>query len=212
MRYPHSTNETTHAYSLPPLERPGNGETGAGASSSLPLIPTESAGTATSPLRKAAIVLVSVEHSLASQLLSRLDRSAVEAVTWEIAQLESIHPAERVTVLEEFYNLGLRRLCFAFDDLVTMDDRDIRTAFHDQDPKTWALALAAADASVRSKVLSALPAPSADRLRQYLDHLGPFRLSDAQAAQLDITERFRRLHDQGHVSLSELAGEEEVLV
>ena len=40
---------------------------------------------AMSPVRKAAIVLVSLDQSLASQLLSHLDRSAVEAVTWEIA-------------------------------------------------------------------------------------------------------------------------------
>ena len=45
-----------------------------------------------SPLRKAAIVLVSLEQSLASQLLSHLDRSAVEMVTWEIARLDRVDP------------------------------------------------------------------------------------------------------------------------
>ena len=40
------------------------------------------------PLRKAAILLVSLEQPLASQLLAQLDRSAVEAVTLEIARLE----------------------------------------------------------------------------------------------------------------------------
>src|SRR5262245_15797383 len=62
------------------------------------------------PVRKAAIVLVSLEQSVASQLLSHLDRAAVEAVTWEIARLERVDPAERTDVLEEFYGLGLRRL------------------------------------------------------------------------------------------------------
>src|SRR5262245_42623961 len=66
-------------------------------------------------VRKAAIVLVSLEQSLASQLLSHLDRSAIEAVTWEIARLEPVDPADRAAVLEEFYGLGLRRLCFVFD-------------------------------------------------------------------------------------------------
>jgi flagellar motor switch protein FliG len=163
------------------------------------------------PMRKAAIVLVSLEQSLASQLLSHLDRSAVEAVTWEIARLERVDPAERAAVLEEFYGLGLRRLCFVFDDLVKMSDSDIRAAFHDEDLETWALALAGAAAPVRAKVLGALSALPADRLSQYLDHLGPFRLSDSEAAQLEIAERLRRLYDRGRISLPEPSGRDEVI-
>ena len=45
------------------------------------------AGAELSPLRKAAILLVSLEQPLASQLLAHLDRAAVEAVTLEIARL-----------------------------------------------------------------------------------------------------------------------------
>jgi flagellar motor switch protein FliG len=167
---------------------------------------------AISPVRKAAIVLVSLEQSLASQLLSHLDRSAVEAVTWEIARLERVDPEERRAVLEEFYGLGLRRLCFVFDDLIKMNDSDIRAAFHDEDIESWALALAGAAAPARAKVLGALSPMPADRLRQNLDHLGPFRLSDAEAAQLEVAERLRRLYDLGRISLPEPSGRDEVLV
>jgi flagellar motor switch protein FliG len=163
-------------------------------------------------LRKAAIVLVSLEQSLASQLLSYLDRPAVEAVTWEIARLDPIDPAERAAILEEFYSLGLRRLCFVFDDLMKMSDRDIRAAFHEEDLDTWALALAGAAATVRAKVLAALSASTASVLRQHLDHLGPFRLSDSESAQLELTDRLRRLYDRGRISLPEPTGGEEVLV
>jgi flagellar motor switch protein FliG len=164
------------------------------------------------PVRKAAIVLVSLEQSLASQLLSHLDRTAVEAVTWEIARLEGIDPAERAEVLEEFYGLGLRRLCFVFDDLVKMSDADIRGAFHEEDRETWALALAGAAAPQRSKVLHALAGELADQLRHKLEHLGPFRLADAEAAQLEIAEMFRRLHDRGRVNLPEPSGRDELIV
>jgi flagellar motor switch protein FliG len=167
---------------------------------------------AISPVRKAAIVLVSLDQSLASQLLTHLDRAAVEAVTWEIARLDRVDPAERAMVLEEFYGLGLRRLCFVFDDLVRMNDSDIRTAWHEEDTETWALALAGGAAPVRSKVLAALPAASSERLRQALDRLGPFRLSDSEAAQHEIAERMRRLYDRGRISLPESSGSEEVLV
>jgi flagellar motor switch protein FliG len=174
--------------------------------------PTQPDDEESSPLRKAAIVLVSLEQSLASQLLSHLDRSAVEMVTWAIARLERVDPAERAAVLEEFYDLGLRRLCFVFEDLVQLSDADIRTAFHEEDLTTWALALAGAAATVRAKVLGALPPGAARALTERLDHLGPFRLSEAEAAQIEIAERLRRLSDCGRIRLPEPNGREEVIV
>jgi flagellar motor switch protein FliG len=174
--------------------------------------PSNRAAGEIAPLRKAAIVLVSLEQSLASQLLSHLERSAVEMVTWEIARLDRIDPAERTAVLDEFYDLGRRRLCFVFDDLVKMGEPDIRAAFHEEDRETWALAMAGASSSVRAKVLGALSAASAEALRQHLDHLGPFRLSDSEAAQLEVADRLRRLYDRGRISLPEPSGSDEVLV
>ncbi len=162
------------------------------------------------PVRKAAIVLFSLDESMGSQLLAHLDRSAVEAVTWEMVRLERVDPAERTAVLEEFYGLGLRRLCFVFDDLVKMSDLDIRAAFHDEDLETWALALAGAAAPARAKVLGSLSALTAERLRRHLDHLGPFRLSDSEMAQLEIADRLRRLYDRGRISLPEPSGRDEV--
>jgi flagellar motor switch protein FliG len=167
---------------------------------------------AISPVRKAAIVLVSLDQSLASQILTHLDRSAVESVTWEIARLDRVDPAERATVLEEFFGLGLRRLCFVFDDLVKMNDADIRAALHEEDMETWALALAGGASLARAKVLAALPGPAAERLERSLERLGPFRLSDSEAAQHEIAEKLRRLYDRGRISLPESSGNEEVLV
>ena len=165
-----------------------------------------------SPLRKAAIVLISLEQSLASQLLAHLDRASVEAVTWEIARLDRIDPAEQAAVLDEFLGLGMRRRCFGFEDLLRMDDHDLRGAYHPEDIATWALALAGAAAPVRAKFFNALEPAAATGLGQYLEGLGPFRLSDAEAAQSEIAERFRRLYDRGVVSLPTPNGSEEVLV
>lgn len=195
---------TAHAaHPLPPQHHAGHGH---GHATTTP------PASETCPLRKAAILLVSLEQPLASQLLARLDRAAVEAVTLEIARLERVEPAEQHAVLEEFYGLGLRRLRFVFEDLLKMDDTDIREAYHDEDAATWALALASAARPVRARVLEALPGHSADRLRDHLDHLGPFRLSDAEAAQVEVAERLRRLHDHGLITLPDPDGQEEILV
>jgi flagellar motor switch protein FliG len=169
-------------------------------------------GSETTPLRKAAILLVSLEQPLASQLLAQLDRAAVEAVTLEIARLERIAPAEQQAVLEEFYGLGLRRLRYVFEDLVRMDDRDIREAYHDEDRATWVLALAGAARPVRIKLLGALPEAQAEAIRESLANIGPFRLDDAEAAQAEVAERLRRLHDHGRLTLPDPNGQEEILV
>jgi flagellar motor switch protein FliG len=173
---------------------------------------SDAAGPELSPLRKAAILLVSLEQPLASQLLAQLDRAAVEAVTLEIAQLDRVEPGEQKSVLEEFYGLGLRRFRFVFDDLVRMDNRDIEEAYFDEDSASWALALAGTARPVRAKVLGALPAASAEALRQHLDGLGPFRLDDAEAAQAEVAERLRRLHDHGRLTLPDPNGQEAILV
>ena len=157
-------------------------------------------------------MLVSLEQSLASQLLSHLDRSAVETVTWEIARLERVDPDERAAVLEEFYGLGLRRLCFVFDDLIQMGDADIRAAYHEEDIESWALALAGASATVRARVLGSLSSSASEALKRQLEDLGPFRLSDSEAAQLEIADRLRRLHDRGWINLPEPNGSDEVIV
>jgi flagellar motor switch protein FliG len=166
----------------------------------------------TTPLRKAAILLVSLEQPLASQLLAQLDRAAVEAVTLEIAGLDRIDPVEQQSILEEFYGLGLRRLRFVFDDLARMDDRDIKEAYDDEDAASWALALAGAARPVRAKVLAALATASAAALQRHLERLGPFRLDDAEAAQTEVAERLRRLHDQGRLTLPDPNGQEAILV
>ena len=168
--------------------------------------------TDSTPLRKAAVLLVSLEQPQASQLLAQLDRAAVEAVTLEIARLERVTPVEQQAVLEEFYGLGLRRLRFVFEDVVRMDDRDIQEAYHVEDATTWTLALAGAARPVRAKVLGALPPSSAEVLRRGLAHLGPFRLDDAEAAQADLAERLRRLHDHGRLTLPDPNGQEAILV
>lgn len=166
----------------------------------------------TTTLRKAAILLVSLEQPQASQLLAQLDRQAVESVTLEIARLERVDPAEQHAVLEEFYGLCLRRVRFVFEDLVKMDDTDIRAAYHDEDEPAWALALAGAARPVRTKVLNALSAASAEGLNRQLEQLGPFRLSDSEAAQAEVAESLRRLHDRGRLTLPDPNGQEEILV
>ena len=166
-----------------------------------------------SPLRKAAIVLVSLEQSLASQLLSHLDRSAVEMVTWEIARLDRIDP-ERARgrprgVLRPGPATALLRLRRPGQDGRCRHPRGL--------PRGGPRDLGAGAGRRRRRrcgprCSGALPASASDALQRQLEHLGPFRLSDSEAAQLEIADRLRRLYDRGRISLPEPNGSDEVLV
>ena len=60
-------------------------------------------------LRKAAIVLLSLDKPLAAEVLSQLGKEGVEAITMEIAKLDDVTQEEQETVIEEFNNLGMAR-------------------------------------------------------------------------------------------------------
>ena len=60
-------------------------------------------------LRKAAILLLSLEKPLAAEILSQMPKDSVESVMLEIAKLDDVTKEDQEAVLEEFYNLGLAR-------------------------------------------------------------------------------------------------------
>jgi flagellar motor switch protein FliG len=62
-----------------------------------------------SGVRKAAILLVQLGHDRASQLLSLLPESEVEAISAEILELESLEAGETESVLNEFRDLATAR-------------------------------------------------------------------------------------------------------
>jgi flagellar motor switch protein FliG len=61
-------------------------------------------------LRKAAVVLLSLEKALAAEVMSQLRKEDVEALTMEIARLDDVTKEEQDGAIEEFYNLGLARV------------------------------------------------------------------------------------------------------
>jgi flagellar motor switch protein FliG len=60
-------------------------------------------------IRKAAILLVSLDGDSAARVLRKLDQETVEELTREIARLDLIDPDQRGEIIEEFYNLALAR-------------------------------------------------------------------------------------------------------
>ncbi|MBI3099743.1 MAG: flagellar motor switch protein FliG [Planctomycetes bacterium] len=60
-----------------------------------------------SGLRKAAVLIVSLEQEMATKVLAQMDKDTIERLSFEIAKLEDVTTVERDRVLEEFYHLSL---------------------------------------------------------------------------------------------------------
>jgi len=60
-------------------------------------------------LRKAAILLLSLEKPLAAEVISQFPPECVEAITIELTRVNDVTKEQQDAVLEEFYNLSLAR-------------------------------------------------------------------------------------------------------
>ena len=56
---------------------------------------------------KAAIVLLSLDHDVAGELLKHLPTEMVEEVTRALASLQDVPPELTEHIVEEFYSLGM---------------------------------------------------------------------------------------------------------
>src|SRR5437016_141281 len=61
-------------------------------------------------IRKAAILMLSLEKPLAAEVLSQLPKNRVEQLTLEIARLEEVTKDQQDAVIEEFYKLAGQRV------------------------------------------------------------------------------------------------------
>ncbi|MCH8924115.1 MAG: hypothetical protein IIA67_13325 [Planctomycetes bacterium] len=88
----------------------------------------------------------------------------------------------------------------AFDDLVELDDADFDTVLQALDADVLALALTGCERGLLDRVLQRLPHAERRRFARALDHLGPTRLSDVEAARRSIAMLAQQLADQERIS------------
>jgi flagellar motor switch protein FliG len=88
-----------------------------------------------------------------------------------------------------------------FDDFAAFGDPAICRIFAAADPQVVLLALTGADEALLARILRQFPPRDAARLRARLNHPGPVRLRDIEAAQEQLADLARRLAEQGVIEL-----------
>lgn len=160
-------------------------------------------------LRRAALVLVSLDDRQAADLLAKMSPRQVEAITAAIENLHEIDPEEQADALREFYGrMGLSpsngsesvaasqvyiREELA-EDLRAWPTEAIRFAFDPAAADDWALALADCEHDQIRRVLKALSMRDRRVLAEADRRRGPWKLHEPHAARERIRVRFARTH------------------
>jgi len=95
----------------------------------------------------------------------------------------------------------VRNLMFTFADIAKLTDRELQLLLQQADQKDLILALKAADADVKGKILGNLSERVRALFIEEMEFLGPMRLSEVEEAQLRIVQQVRQLEEQGQVTI-----------
>ena len=114
--------------------------------------------------------------------------------------------AERDAVLSD----QIKNLMFVFEDLMALDDKSLQRLLREIDVKQLALALKAASADLKSKIMGTMSQRAVAGLKEEMEFLGPVKMRDVEAAQTDIVSKVRVLEETGEIVLS--AGTDDVVL
>ncbi len=95
----------------------------------------------------------------------------------------------------------LRGRLFTFEDLRTLNDRDLQTLLREIDTSKLSVALKGATPELKAKLLSNLSARAAEMLEDDLQAMGPVKLSTVETAQGEIAKLTQEVAQQGRITI-----------
>ncbi|MGI8980762.1 MAG: FliG C-terminal domain-containing protein [Pirellulaceae bacterium] len=152
-------------------------------------------------------VLSAVGGSLRGELLGRLaeqDQQLVRQLGYggrpEVSPFQ--YRLEPPPLLETNASTQDETAAEEFEELFSLDDRDLRRVFAAAAIPVLVLALTGADEKFTLRILGQLSPREADVLKQRLTHPGPLRLRDIESAQQEIVRLAHMLAGRGEINLT----------
>lgn len=129
-----------------------------------------------------------------AEILNAVERATEEEVLADIEE-ESTQLAEEI-----------RQLMFVFEDIKELDDRSIRELLKEVSNDELTLALKGASEELRTKFFSNLSERAATMIKEDLEIMGPVKLSEVEAAQMNVVKVVRRLEAEGRIIITGKGG------
>jgi flagellar motor switch protein FliG len=102
----------------------------------------------------------------------------------------------------------IQALMFVFEDLVKVDAKGMQKVLAEVDKADLTLALRAAPAEVRTKLLDNLSSRARESIQEEIDLMGPKPLSEIEAAQKRILQLVRGMEERGEITVARGGGEQ----
>lgn len=91
----------------------------------------------------------------------------------------------------------IRRRMFTFEDLIALDGRSMQTVLREVSTDSLTLALKTASDELKTKIYSNISQRAADMIEEDLDAMGPRKLSEVEAMQMEIVKVALKLEEEG---------------
>lgn len=163
-------------------------------------------------------VIKAIEHVMKSKFTS-FDESETEKVGGVNALVNILNSASRSTEKNIIDDLEKRQPelgaevkanLFTFDDIITLEGRDVQKVLRDVPNDVLELALKGSAEDIKEFIFKNLSTRAADNIREDLEYMGPVRLSSVEEAQQKVVAVIRRLDDAGEIYIGR--GEQDAVV
>ena len=134
-----------------------------------------------------------------AEIFNHLDRSA-EARFLESLEKRNQEAAERI-----------RALMFTFEDLIKLDPGGAQTLLRQIDKARLAIALKGASEAIRNLFFSNMSERASKILREDMQALGPVRLRDVDAAQMEMVKTAKELADRSEIMIVDQKSDDELV-
>jgi flagellar motor switch protein FliG len=131
-----------------------------------------------------------------SEILNQMDRASEDLILKNIEEKDQILADE------------IKKLMFTFDDLVTIDDKDIQMVLKEITTDDLSLALKMAVEELKAKIFKNMSQRAVQILKEEIETKGAVKVSDVEKAQMNIVRVARRLEEEGKIVIGGKGGEE----
>ncbi len=119
-----------------------------------------------------------------------------------------------ITALEERNRESAERikaLMFTFEDLAKLDPAGVQTLLRSVEKTKMSLALKGASDTLRNLFFSNMSERAGKIMREDMEAMGPVRLSDVEAAQMEMVNLAKDLAGKGEIILADSKGDDELV-
>jgi len=106
---------------------------------------------------------------------------------------------------------NIKTFLFTFEDILNLQEADLRNILKEIDSSTLVLAMKAASDELKETIFSNVSQRAADMLRDEMEFMGPVRLRDVEEAQSKVIDVVLRLDEAGQITIARAGEGDEII-